>query len=103
MAIDDEAVALDRIDDVGLGTHALVRDRRVEGREIDRPHRLGAEHDRIKARALAIDLGFERERAKTVETGLVFVLDAAVKQADGGEIARILECVTQGLGSVAWS
>ena len=101
MAIDDEAVALDGVDDVRLGTHAFVRDRRVEGREIDRPHRLRAEHDRIVARAFAIDLGFVRERAKTVEAGLRLFLDAAVEQAHGGEVARILQRAAQRHGAAA--
>ena len=78
---------LDGVDDVRLGPHALVGDRRIEGRQIDRPHRLGAEHERIIAHAVAIDLGFHRQRAQPIEARLRRVLDAAVEQMHGRQIA----------------
>src|SRR5262245_29484038 len=72
-------------------TQALVGDRSVERRQIDRPHRLRAEHEGIVALALAVDLRFDREPAKPVETRLRARLDPAVEQMHRGEVARILE------------
>ena len=63
MAIDHDAVALDRIDHMRGGMQAFVRDRRVECREIDRPHRLCPKHEWIIAHAVTIDLRFHRELA----------------------------------------
>src|SRR5260221_704296 len=61
MAIDHGAVALDGIDHMRGGMQAFVRDRRVECREIDRPHRLCPKHEWIIAHAVTIDLRFHRE------------------------------------------
>ena len=51
LAVDDLAVALDRLDDVRRRAEAFVGDRGVEHRHVERPHRLGAEHERIVALA----------------------------------------------------
>src|SRR5262249_1187223 len=54
------------------------------------------QHERIVAQALAIDLGLERELAETDEARLRGVLDGAVEQMHGREVARILERAAQG-------
>ena len=74
----------------------FVRDGRIEGREIDRPHRLGAEHERIIVHAFAIDLGFQRQLAQPVEACFGLVLDAAGEKMHGGEVARVLQGMAQG-------
>src|SRR5262245_14864422 len=91
IAIDRLAIAFDGVDDVRHGACAFVGDRRVERREIDRPYRLSAEYERIVAQAFAMDLRLERKLAQTLEARLRLVRDAAVEQAGGGEVARILE------------
>src|SRR5260370_34609021 len=96
MAIDHGAVALDGIDHMRGGMQACVRDRRVECREIDGPHRLCPKHEWIIAHAVTIDLRFHRELAWAIEARFRRALDAAFEQRDGGEIARILERPPQG-------
>ena len=64
MAIDRLSIALDGIHDMGRGPQPFIRDRGIERREIDRPHRLGAEHERIVAHAFAVDLRLDRELAQ---------------------------------------
>jgi hypothetical protein len=91
MSIDRRTVALDRLDDIGRRPQPLVRDGGVECRQIDRPHRLGTEHERIVSHAFAVDMRFHRELADAIEARLRGVLDAAVEQMDGGEIARVLQ------------
>ena len=73
----------------------FVGDGGIEGREVDRPHRLRAEHERVVAHAFAVDLRFDRERANAVEAALGVVFDAAVEQVDGREILRIFERAAQ--------
>jgi hypothetical protein len=60
---------------------------RVEGGEIDRPHRFGTEHERIEMQAFAIDPGLQRELAQPLEARFRLVLDAALEEVRGGEIA----------------
>jgi hypothetical protein len=67
--------------------HALVGDRRIERRQVDRPHRLGAEHERIIVHAVPIDGELQRQRAQAIEALLRFRLDAAVEQMHGREVA----------------
>jgi hypothetical protein len=95
VAVDGRAIALDRIDHVGRGSQSFIRDRGIERRKIDRPHRLGAEHERIIPHALPVDLSFHRELADAIEARLRSVFDAAVEQVDGGKIARILQRTPQ--------
>jgi hypothetical protein len=57
------AVLLDRIDRVGGDAQAFIDDRRVEGREIDHPQRLGPKHEWIVLHAFGIDLGLQRQIA----------------------------------------
>ena len=76
--------------------HAFIRDRGIERREIDRPHRLGAEHERIVAHAFAVDLRLHRKVAQAIEAGFRLLFDAAVEQVHGREIARVLQRAAQG-------
>ena len=96
-----QTIALDGFDHIGRRPHAFIGDRRIEGGEIDRPHRLGAEHERIVAHAFAVDLRFHRQRAQPVEARFRAVLDAAVEQVHGGEIARVLQRAAQGENAAA--
>jgi hypothetical protein len=75
---------------------AFIRDRRIERREVDRPHRLSAEYERVVSQALAVNLRFRRELTKAVETAFGLLLDAAIKQTNGREIARVLYSLPQG-------
>ena len=84
------------VDHMGRRSQPFIGDRRVERREIDRPHRLGAEHERIIPHAFMIDLRFQCELAQTIEARFRLVLDAALEQMRGGEIARILQRPAQG-------
>ena len=101
LPIDRFAIALDQFDDIGDGTHAFIGDRRIERREIDRPHRLGAEHERIISHAFAINLRLQRQIAKAIEAGLGLALDAAIEQPHGRKIARILQRAAQGQRAAA--
>src|SRR5262249_41013963 len=96
MAIDHDAIALDGVDHMRGRVQAFIRDRRVECREIDRPHRLRPEHEWIIVHAVTIDLRFHRKLAEAIEARFRRALDAALEQMDGGEIARILERPAQG-------
>ena len=98
MAIDRLPVALNGIHDVRGRPDAFIRNRGKKGGEIDRPHRLGTEHERIVAQTLAINLRFQRKIAETAETGFGFAFDAAIEQVDSRKIARVLERPPQGQG-----
>src|SRR5262249_40339472 len=52
---------------------------------------VGAEHDRVVALAIGVELRLLGELAHAIEAELRGAFDAAVEQADGGEVARILE------------
>ena len=69
----------------------FIRDGRIECREVDRPHRLRAEHEWIVPQTFPINLRFQGELAKAIEARFRAALDTAIEQMDGGEIARILE------------
>src|SRR5262249_19680510 len=96
VAIHDRAVALDGFDDMGRWSQPLICDRGVECGEIDRPHRLSAEHEGIIAQAFVINLRPHGKITKTVETRLGLAFYAAVEQMDGCQIARVFQRVTQG-------
>ena len=71
--------------------HALVGNGGIKRRQVDRPHRLGAEHERIIVHAVTIDAHLLRQRAQAVEALLRLRRDAAVEQMRGGEVARFLQ------------
>ena len=96
MTKDHFAVAFDRFHDVWRRAQAFIRDRRIERREVDRPNRLSAEYERIVSQALAVNLRFRRELTKAVETGFGLLLDAAIEQTNGREIAGVLYRLPQG-------
>ena len=81
---------------MGERPQSFIRDRGIERCEIDRPHRLGAEHERIVAHAFAVDLRLYRKVAQAVEAGFRLLFDPAVEQVHGREIARILKRAAQG-------
>src|SRR6516165_5066830 len=91
MAVDHDAVALDGIDHMRRRVQALVRDGRIECREIDRPYRLRPEHEGIVAHAFMIDLPLPPGLALAVGGWPRGGPGGAVEQMDGGEIARILQ------------
>jgi hypothetical protein len=95
VAIDRQAVALDRFDRVGRRPHAFIGDRRIKWRQVDRPHRLRAEHEGIVRYAFAVDLRFQREIADAVEARVRIARYSAFQQVDGCEIARVLERAPQ--------
>ena len=80
---------------------AFVRDRGVEGGEIDQPHRLRAEDERIKAGALLVELRFDGKLADPVEALLRAGVETVRHQLGGGEIAGILERASQRDGAGA--
>ena len=75
----------------GVGRLALIGDRRIEPRKVDRPHRLGAEHERIIAFAFRIDAGLDREHADLVEARGRIAGDAAFEQARRRQVLRHLQ------------
>jgi hypothetical protein len=58
------SIAIDGI--LGMGKRALtfIRDGCVERRKIERPHRLGAEHEWIVPHAFTVDLRLDRKLAR---------------------------------------
>ncbi len=80
---------------MGLRPRAFIGDRGVEGGKIDHANRLGAEHERIIADAVAVELGLDRQRADAVETALGIGVDAAVEEPRGDDVARILQAAPQ--------
>ena len=74
----------------------FVRDCRIEGREIDGPHRLRAQHEWIMVHAFAIDLGLQSEIAQPLEACFRRLLDAAVEKMHRCQVARILQRAPQG-------
>ena len=87
VTIDRFSVAIDGVHRMWYQPQAFIRDRSIERRKIERPHRLGAEHERIVPHAFAVDLRLDREVAQAVEAGFRLFFDAAVEQMYGGEIA----------------
>ncbi len=89
-------VALDGFHDVGRWTQAFIRDRRIEGRKIDWPHRLRTKYNRIEPQTFAIYLCFDRKIADPIETGFGLALDPALEKMRGRTITRIFERLPQG-------
>jgi hypothetical protein len=87
VAIDDEAVTLDAVDDMRRRPHAFIGDGGVKGRQVDRADRLRAEHERVIAHAVTVDLGLHGQRAKAIKARLRAALDAAVEQVHGRQVA----------------
>src|SRR5256885_1195811 len=77
----------------------FICDRHVECSQIDRPHRLGAEHKGIISQTFGINLRFHGKITKAVETGFGFGFYAAIEQMDGCKIARVLQRGAQGEGT----
>jgi hypothetical protein len=75
---------------MGRRSQPLICDRCVECSEIDRPYRLSAEHERIMPQTFSINLRFQGEITKAIETGFGFGFNAALEQVNGCKIARIL-------------
>ena len=96
MLIDHLAIALDQLHRIGCRTRTLIGDRRIEPGEIDRANRLGTEHEWIIRDALLVDPGFERDVAHLLEADRRVLVDAAVEQAGGHEIARVFQSPAQG-------
>jgi hypothetical protein len=88
-------MVLDGFDRVRDRPQPLVGDGGIERRQIDRPYRLGAEHKRIEAHAIAVDAHLLRERAESIETLLGLGRDAAVEQMHSRQIAGILQRLAQ--------
>jgi hypothetical protein len=74
-----------------LRPRSFIGDGGVERSEIDHPHRLRAEHERIEANAVGIDLSDHRRRTDVVEALFRISFDAAVEQMGGDNIDRILQ------------
>ena len=94
ITIDRLSIAIDRVHGMGYRPQSFIRDCGIECREIDRPHRLGAEHERIVPHAFTVDLRLDRKVAQAVEAGFRLLFDPTVEQAHGGEIAGILQRTT---------
>src|SRR5216683_1755487 len=63
----------------------------IECSKVDRPHRLGAEHERIVSQTFAINVRFHGKITKAVEAGFGFGFYAAIKEMDSCKVARILQ------------
>src|SRR5919198_2129914 len=90
------AVAFDGFHDIWRRAQAFIRDRRIKCREVDRPYWLSAEYERIVSQAFPINLCFGREFTKALETGFGLLLDTAIEQTNGREIAGVLYRLPQG-------
>src|SRR6516164_2386942 len=99
VAIYDETVSLDGVNDIRGRAHAFICDGPIERREINRPHRLGAEDERIIVHAIPIDLGFEGEIAEAGKTFLGFAFNPAVEEMHRRKVARVLQGTPQGNGT----
>ena len=84
------------VHDIGRRPQPFIGNRRIERREIDRPHRLSAEHERIVPHAFPVNLRFHRQITKTIETVLGLLFDAPGEQMNRREIARIFQRAAQG-------
>ena len=78
----------DLLDHMRRRALALVGDRRIERREVDRPHRLGAEHERIVPLAFRIDARLDRRAGRFRRGSPPVVGDAAVEQPRGDQVLR---------------
>ena len=86
--IHDKTITFNRFDNIWNRAQAFIRDRRIECREINRPHRLGAEDERIIVYAIPIDLRLQSEIAEAGETFFGFVFNTAVRRCT---VARLRE------------
>jgi hypothetical protein len=75
----------------GCGRAPSIGDGGVEGGKIDHAHRLRAEHERIVADAIGVDLRRHRRRADVVEALFRVGFDAAVEQVRGDDVDGILQ------------
>src|SRR6185503_20836611 len=78
--IDCLAAHFDRVDGMRLRPRSFVGNGGVEGGEIDHPHWLRAEHERIEPNAVAINLGRHCRCTDVIEALFRVRFDAAVEQ-----------------------
>src|SRR5712691_11413778 len=89
--VHDIAVLLDRLDRIRRRPQSLIGNRRIELREIDRPHRLGTEDEWIVPFALLVDFQLNGKCAYLVQARRSVGGNAPVKEAHGREISRVLD------------
>ena len=92
MEIDDFAIPFDGFDCIRRRTDPFVGNSRIESREVDRPHWLGAEHERTIGFTLAVDSRLTCQPTDAVETAARFALNTAIEEIDCREILGVFQC-----------